>query len=277
MAGMPKIDKTMEQIAREIDAIDDKQEVYDYKGGRGIRNKTHAKNSLFGSYHRIREIAKYISRVGPGKKILDIGIGYGFLDIFLKEDFGLDVAGMEIEENIPSYCLLAESHGIPIIPGELSKKQCSIADNSFDIVIFSEVIEHLRISPLKVLLEIKRILKSGGRLLLTTPNMARLTNILRLVMGRNIVEEFPDDDSQLNHITDRMTHIREYTMNELRLLMGRAGFEIVEARYSLSNDRLGPGQISNWKHKFVRLLLLPLLKLVPSLRSLILIVGQKSE
>lgn len=277
MVSVNNIDKTMERLAREIDDINDNQEVHDYKGGRGIRNKTYAKNKLFGSYHRIREIAKYISQVGPGKKILDIGIGYGFLDILLKEDFGLDVTGMEIEENIPSYCLLAESHGIPIIAGQLSKKQCSIDDNSFDVVIFSEVIEHLRISPLRALLEIKRILKPKGQLLLTTPNIARLTNILRLLMSRNIVEEFPDDDLPLNHITDRMTHIREYTMNELRLLMGRAGFNVVEARHSLSNDKVGRRQILNWKHKFARLLLLPLLKLVPSLRSLILIVGQKNE
>jgi len=276
-ADMPKFDKTMERIACEIDAINDEQEVYDHQGGRGIRNKNHAKHSLFGGYHRIRETAKYISPVRPGKKILNIGPGYGFLDIILKEDFALDLTEMEIEENIPAYCLLSKLHGIPIIPGELSKKQCSIADSSFDIVIFSEVIEHLRISTLRALLEIKRILKSGGRLLLTTPNMARLTTILRLLMGRNVVEEFPDDDSQLNHITDKMTHICEYTMNELKSLMGRAGFEIAEAKYSLSHDKLGPGQVSNWKYKFARLLLLPPLKLVPSLRSPIFIVGQKTE
>ena len=108
MADMPKIDKTMERIALEIDAINDEQEVYDHKGGRGIRNKDHAKKSLLGGYHRIREIAKYISRVGHGKKILDIGPGYGFLDIILKEDFALDLTEMEIEENIPAYCLLSK-------------------------------------------------------------------------------------------------------------------------------------------------------------------------
>ena len=274
---LKRIDKTMEQIAREINAIDNKEEVYDHQGGRGIRNKDHAKKSLWSSYHRIREIAKYIYRVGPAKKILDIGIGYGFLDIFLKQGFGLDITGMEIEENIRAYCPLVELHGIPIIPGRLSRKDCPIANNSFDIVILSEVIEHLRISPLKALSEIKRILKPGGQLLLTTPNMARLTNILRLLMGRNIIEEFPDDDRQLNHITDKMTHIREYTMKELKLLLGRAGFEIVEARYSLSHDKLGPGHSLNWKYKFMRVLLQPPVMLVPSLRSLILIVGQKTD
>lgn len=271
---MLRVGSTVEQIANEIDELYNRG-VCDYKGN--VINKEHVKNYLFTTYYRVREIVKYISRVGQGRKILDIGIGYGFYDIILKEDFGLDVTGMEIEANIPAYCILPKLRGIPIISGELSKKPSSIPEKSFDVVIFAEVIEHLHISPLRVLLEIKRILKPGGLLLLTTPNVARLSSVLALLAGKNIVEMFPDDDTELDHITDRMTHIREYTMNELKTLMKRAGYKIIKTRYSLSNDRIPPRQSLNWKRKSIRLMLMPPVTIVPTLRSLLFIVGQKVE
>ena len=148
---------------------------------------------------------------------------------------------MELQENIAAYCFLPKLHNIQMIAGGLSQKPCLIPDNSFDVVIFSEVIEHLRISPIRALLEINRILKPEGLLLITTPNVARLSNILRLFIGKNIVEMFPDDDSELNHVTDRMTHIREYTMDELKMLSRRTGYKIIEAKYSC--------QVTGFYHK----------------------------
>ena len=98
----------------------------------------------------------------------------------------------------------------------------STLDDSLDTVILAEVLEHLRISPMTALREIHRILKPGGHLILTTPNIARLANLAYLLLGRNIVEPFPEDDSDLEHITDKVSHIREYTMHELKQLVGRA-------------------------------------------------------
>jgi len=272
VVNMLRIDCTVKKILYGIEQAYN-EDVCDYRGR--VINKKHVMYYLFTSYYRIREIVKYISRIGQGKKILDIGIGYGFYDIILKEDFGLDVTGMEIEANIPAYCLLPKLHDIEIIPGQLSKTPCSIPDNSFDIVIFAEVIEHLRISPLRALLEIKRILKPGGLLLLKTPNMARLSNVLALLVGKNVVERFPDDDTGLTHITDVITHIREYTMKELKILMNRAGYKIIKSKYSLSRDRIPPRHNLNWKRKFRRLMLMPVLRIIPTLRSSILILGQK--
>jgi len=50
-------------------------------------------------------------------------------------------------------------------------------DNEFDTVLCCEIIEHLTLNPTHMLYEIHRILKPDGCLIITTPNVSRLTNM----------------------------------------------------------------------------------------------------
>ena len=90
---------------------------------------------------------------------------------------------------------------------------------SFDVVLFCEILEHLQSDPIRVLREIKRVLKQGGKLILTTPNVARLENICRLIAGENIYDPY-------SGYGPYGRHNREYTRDELAKLLGYAGFEI---------------------------------------------------
>ena len=57
-------------------------------------------------------------------------------------------------------------------------------DNTFDAVLFCEVIEHLTQDPTFTLAELHRVLRPGGYLLITTPNVFRLQNVLDVLRGR---------------------------------------------------------------------------------------------
>ena len=91
------------------------------------------------------------------------------------------------------------------------------ADNEFDVVIFCEVIEHLLIDPLQALSEIRRVLRPGGTLVLTTPNVARLENVARLVAGVNLYDPY-------SGYGPYGRHNREFTRHELVKLLEFAGF-----------------------------------------------------
>lgn len=93
--------------------------------------------------------------------------------------------------------------------------------SSFDVVVFGEIIEHLLNDPLKVLREIKRVLKPDGILVLTTPNVARLENIARLIAGANIYDPY-------SGYGPYGRHNREFNRHELALLLDYAGFGIQE-------------------------------------------------
>ena len=91
-------------------------------------------------------------------------------------------------------------------------------DDSFDYVIFCEVFEHMTHDPLRALLELKRVLKPGGLMILTTPNAARLENIVAFVEGRNMYDPF-------SAYGPYGRHNREYTRHELHMFMTHCGFD----------------------------------------------------
>ncbi|MGB6295168.1 MAG: class I SAM-dependent methyltransferase [Rivularia sp. (in: cyanobacteria)] len=92
-------------------------------------------------------------------------------------------------------------------------------DRCFDIILFCEIIEHLLIDPVKVLKEIKRILKPNGALILTTPNVSRLENVAKMIAGVNIYDPY-------SGYGPYGRHNREYNKHELYLLLKYLGFKI---------------------------------------------------
>lgn len=94
--------------------------------------------------------------------------------------------------------------------------------DSFDVVLFCETIEHLLMNPVAALREIHRVLKPSGLLALTTPNVARLGNVMALVEGRNLYDPY-------SGFGPYGRHNREYTRHELQLLLEFAGFDVQHA------------------------------------------------
>jgi SAM-dependent methyltransferase len=93
------------------------------------------------------------------------------------------------------------------------------SDGCFEVVLFCEVIEHLQSDPVSVLREIKRVLKPGGHLILTTPNVSRLENVCRMIQGANIYDPY-------SGYGPYGRHNREYNKHELASLLSYCGFDI---------------------------------------------------
>ena len=91
-------------------------------------------------------------------------------------------------------------------------------DETFDVVVFCEVLEHLQMDPVAALHEMRRVLKPSGVLLVSTPNVARLENVARLIAGVNVYDPY-------SGYGPYGRHNREYTRHELVRLLGFAGFD----------------------------------------------------
>lgn len=93
-------------------------------------------------------------------------------------------------------------------------------DNFFDLVIAGEIIEHIFDTDF-FLEEIKRILKPGGKLLISTPNMASFGRRLLLLFGFNPVIEVSPNEAKSSG------HIRYFTFQTLKNLLRKHNLRVI--------------------------------------------------
>jgi SAM-dependent methyltransferase len=100
----------------------------------------------------------------------------------------------------------------------------------FDIIALLEVIEHIPVPGYITLSKAGKWLKPGGHILITTPNLFRLRNLVRMFMGRDFLDYFtyPQPGQGLGHQL-------EYSAEHLRWQIERAGLEVV----TIVHDQLG--------------------------------------
>jgi hypothetical protein len=90
----------------------------------------------------------------------------------------------------------------------------------YDLIVFTEVLEHLSVSPLVLLHHLIAMLAVDGVLYLTTPNFFRLENLAKIRRRQNPLPIYPEDNSDRHH------HTREYAMAELLAIITEAGGRI---------------------------------------------------
>lgn len=97
-------------------------------------------------------------------------------------------------------------------------------DDSFDLIVFAEVIEHLHTAPEITLFALKHLMRPGAIMIVQTPNAAALHKRLLLLSGRNPYEEIRVDMGNPGHF-------REYTKRELIAYAGKVGLDVVGHDY----------------------------------------------
>lgn len=100
-----------------------------------------------------------------GLKVLEVGCGYGYLSYSMKSK-GFDVTAIDISEKAVGFA--RENFGDYFRNVSISDLDGAVSEK-FDLIIATEVIEHL-VDPSLFLKECLRLLKTGGSILITTPN-----------------------------------------------------------------------------------------------------------
>jgi SAM-dependent methyltransferase len=112
---------------------------------------------------------------GTGRRVLDVSCRRGeLLSELLRR--GFDVHGTNFERGLPPI------EGVPIDEGVDLNRGLPYPADSFDVVLLTEVIEHLE-NHRAAICELARVLKPGGWLVLTTPNIMRLDSRLAFLLS----------------------------------------------------------------------------------------------
>jgi len=171
-------------------------------------------------------IDRHIAPLRPCS-ILELGCGHGLILQNLRD---CDAIGVEIDEGEAA---IARAKGLDVRVGHAGRYD---AGRQFDVVIASEVIEHM-LEPQSLLENAARHLCPRGMLLLTTPNgygyyefsarhlnpkyLIRFNNLLRQLLGKKPYKRGDSSD-----------HCQWFTMGRLLRMTGKAGFSLIEQENS---------------------------------------------
>ncbi len=114
---------------------------------------------------------------GPGRRVLDLGCRSGALTRAYVE--GNEVVGLDVDREALA---AAAKLGIETVWAD-AEEPLPFADESFDVVVAAELLEHLR-EPDRVVDEAARVVRPGGTFAGSVPNSYRLKNRLRFLAGR---------------------------------------------------------------------------------------------
>jgi 2-polyprenyl-3-methyl-5-hydroxy-6-metoxy-1,4-benzoquinol methylase len=175
-------------------------------------------------YWRSLELFSQLNIAAPARML---EIGGGQLALLCKKLFGDDCTVADISQE---YASPLQKANIELITYNLMNPATSEIGGEFDIVVLLEVIEHIPFPAYVVMERIKPFLRPGGIVFLTTRNLFRIRNLIRMFMGVEFLDRFmlPEPGQSLGHQL-------EYSADHLGWQLNRAGMKII----TLEHDSLG--------------------------------------
>lgn len=188
----------------------------------------------YGIVKRLRVIEEWLAPLGGQLRILDFGCGTGEHVTGPLAQSGYQVVGFDSHE-----ASIAEARRRFPLPN-LEFTTTSITDQRFDAIICSEVLEHLE-QPAKLLIELSRLLRPGGVLVVTTPNglgsYEMLCSLERFLTRtgihgffRRLLSREPESASGLGFLNRESVHAQFFRRKELEKMFQRTGFEVIDRR-----------------------------------------------
>lgn len=118
---------------------------------------------------------------------------------------------------------IGEELSLPMANVDVEREVFPYRNEYFDVALCCELIEHLTEDPMHMLVELNRVLKWGGLLILTTPNISSAFSVQEVMAGSS---PYIYGSYNLKGRADR--HSREYTPKDVRLTLESAGFKVIK-------------------------------------------------
>lgn len=151
-----------------------------------------------------------------GSEVLELGVATGYFSRYLSQVSGCQVDGVELDAGMAQE---AKPWCRKLLVADLDKIRLAdhFSPDTYDAVVCADVLEHLA-GPEDVLQQLKGLLKPGGVVVMSVPNIAYAGMVLSLMAG-----EF---EYRSEGILDR-THRRFYTRQSLLEMIDEAGYEVL--------------------------------------------------
>ncbi len=163
-------------------------------------------------------------------QILDLGCGQGHITEKLRQALiGAKITGLDYSVSAIEY---AHEH-FPLIDFSVGDAYDSpYTSGFFDIVVCNNLWEHVP-DPLFLLKRIKRTIKPGGYLIISTPSRYRVGNLVRIFSGKPVI--FMSEH-----------HVTEYTVGQVKEQLAHGGFEVRRTLSKPLSTGSLKGKVARW-------------------------------
>jgi glycosyltransferase involved in cell wall biosynthesis len=162
-------------------------------------------------YSSHAQILQWIEQERPAE-VLEIGTATGYLSSEMAK-LGCSVTGIEQD---PDMAEIARQHCRELIVCDVEKLDFAEL-GQYDAIVFGDVLEHLR-NPREILQRVHKLLKPGGKVLMSLPNVANIWVRLNLLFGRF-------NYSRVGILDE--THLRFFTLQTMKQLAAESGLDVV--------------------------------------------------
>jgi len=163
-------------------------------------------------------------------RILDIGLGGGTTAACICSLVECDYYAIEHPKakqmEYSTFRGVLKKYNIELKLADITKQEIPFEKNYFDIILFTEVLEHIHVDKVKGIFDnLKKVLKNGGIIILSTPNFLSLFHRIQILLGKT-----PDFDLGITPMQgdNIFRHVREYSSSELVKLIKILGFNVRE-------------------------------------------------
>lgn len=173
----------------------------------------------FERFRRTKERLLQSAPLDTGACVLDVGAHWLHQSLLYAAD-GYRVTALDLPETfrVPELRALAARHSIRLLSNpdlEHPSALAEIESDTFDLVLFTEIIEHLTFNPVVMWREIHRVMRRGARIIVTTPNYYALRSRLRQWWRATRLSGAGISVDELLSVPTFGHHWKEYSRREL--------------------------------------------------------------
>lgn len=174
--------------------------------------------------------ARHLER---GARVLSIGAGAAYVESVLAAKLRAEVTILDFPGMLAAQAERHAAAGFATIAANILEYEADAAAGGFDLILSSEVVEHVPEAPSRHFARFRPLLKPGGVFVVTTPNFANFRNILRFVLQKPVLEA-PERSFAPVAFENEGYHRREYMPGEIVSALEANRLQVREIAYTMN-------------------------------------------